>query len=348
MAWKSPVKCRLMRSIGITCARPPPVAPPLAPNTGPTDGSRSAITVFLPMRLSASPRPIVVVVLPSPAGVGLIAVTRTSLPSGRSASESRKSRSSLAMWLPWKSSASSGMPTCPAISAMGRMRLARAMARSCDMAKGSVNRGGRSVSCRRARRPGAAGAILDVRCPRHGSTVPPHALPVHRAPDPGATTESNSHDCDRPPIPRRHDPPGPGGRDDRDADDGAAQEGPAQCLDPWRAAAGGAAARASRRPRLHAALRAGARGPRDAGVVGFADLDPCGDRGDAGGRDRRRRRDGDHRRRHLRRHPVRTHAQARRRGARHRRRRPRPGRRPRHDAAGVVPRHGGARVGRTA
>ena len=38
---------------------------------------------FLPMRFSASPRPTVVVVLPSPAGVGLIAVTRISLPSGR-------------------------------------------------------------------------------------------------------------------------------------------------------------------------------------------------------------------------------------------------------------------------
>jgi hypothetical protein len=34
-----------------------------------------------PIRLSASPSPTVVVVLPSPAGVGLIAVTRISLPS---------------------------------------------------------------------------------------------------------------------------------------------------------------------------------------------------------------------------------------------------------------------------
>ena len=49
------------------------------PNTGPSAGSRRQITAFLPMRLSASPRPTVVVVLPSPAGVGLIAVTRISL-----------------------------------------------------------------------------------------------------------------------------------------------------------------------------------------------------------------------------------------------------------------------------
>ena len=36
---------------------------------------------FLPMRFRPSPKPTVVVVLPSPAGVGLIAVTRISLPS---------------------------------------------------------------------------------------------------------------------------------------------------------------------------------------------------------------------------------------------------------------------------
>ena len=52
------------------------------PNTGPSEGSRRQIIAFLPMWLSASPRPTVVVVLPSPAGVGLIAVTRISLPSG--------------------------------------------------------------------------------------------------------------------------------------------------------------------------------------------------------------------------------------------------------------------------
>ena len=51
------------------------------PKHGPEPGSRSRIMAFLPMRLSASPRPTVVVVLPSRAGVGLIAVTRISLPS---------------------------------------------------------------------------------------------------------------------------------------------------------------------------------------------------------------------------------------------------------------------------
>jgi hypothetical protein len=44
-------------------------------------GFAQQIIAFLPMRLRPSPRPTVVVVLPSPAGVGLIAVTRISLPS---------------------------------------------------------------------------------------------------------------------------------------------------------------------------------------------------------------------------------------------------------------------------
>ncbi len=56
--------------MGITCARPPPVAPPFRPNTGPSAGSRRQMIAFLPMAFSASPRPIVVVVFPSPAGVG--------------------------------------------------------------------------------------------------------------------------------------------------------------------------------------------------------------------------------------------------------------------------------------
>ena len=52
---------------------------------------------FLPMWLSASVRPTVVVVLPSPAGVGVIADTRISLPLGRSFSDLMKSIESLAL-----------------------------------------------------------------------------------------------------------------------------------------------------------------------------------------------------------------------------------------------------------
>ena len=81
IAWKSPVKWRLMSSIGTTCACPPPAAPPFTPKHGPSDGSRSATIERWPSWRNASPSPTVVVDFPSPAGVGVIAVTRTSLPS---------------------------------------------------------------------------------------------------------------------------------------------------------------------------------------------------------------------------------------------------------------------------
>ena len=89
IAAKSPVKARLMSTIGTTWLYPPPAAPPLMPNTGPIDGSRRATTLFSPIRRRASASPTEVVVLPSPAGVGLIAVTSTRCPSGRPSSERR-------------------------------------------------------------------------------------------------------------------------------------------------------------------------------------------------------------------------------------------------------------------
>ena len=49
-------------------------------NTGPREGSRRHKSTFLSNLLSASARPTLVVVLPSPAGVGLMAVTRMSFP----------------------------------------------------------------------------------------------------------------------------------------------------------------------------------------------------------------------------------------------------------------------------
>jgi len=52
---------------------------------------------FLPIRLSASVNPTVVVVLPSPAGVGVIAETTMSLPFGRLARDLMKSIDSLAL-----------------------------------------------------------------------------------------------------------------------------------------------------------------------------------------------------------------------------------------------------------
>mmetsp|Transcript_13934 Transcript_13934/g.30741 ORF Transcript_13934/g.30741 Transcript_13934/m.30741 type:complete len:327 (-) Transcript_13934:299-1279(-) len=77
-AWMSPVRCRLNSSIGITCAYPPPAAPPLIPKVGPCEGWRIQATVFLPRWAPrACARPMVVVDLPSPRGVGLMPVTTT-------------------------------------------------------------------------------------------------------------------------------------------------------------------------------------------------------------------------------------------------------------------------------
>ena len=80
IAWKSPVKCRLMSAAGSTVARPPPVPPPFVPKSGPSEGSRIASTARFPIFARPSVSPIDVVVLPSPAGVGVIAVTTISFP----------------------------------------------------------------------------------------------------------------------------------------------------------------------------------------------------------------------------------------------------------------------------
>ena len=92
MAWKSPLKCRLILSTGYSEALPPPVAPPFWPNTGPSDGSRSAATALLPIAASPWVRPMVLTVLPSPLVVGVMAVMRTSRPrrAGKRSSASRR------------------------------------------------------------------------------------------------------------------------------------------------------------------------------------------------------------------------------------------------------------------
>ena len=55
------------------------------------------MTARRPMRFKASPSPMVVVVLPSPAGVGFMAVTRISLPCGLFFSDANAAADSLAM-----------------------------------------------------------------------------------------------------------------------------------------------------------------------------------------------------------------------------------------------------------
>src|SRR5204863_18077 len=117
IAWKSPVKCRLMSSIGTTWAYPPPAAPPFTPKTGPSDGSRMQSAAFFPIFRSACVTPTVTVDLPSPAGVGLIPVTSTSRPlSLRCATAASRT---FALYLPYSSISSSSRPSPAALSAAG-------------------------------------------------------------------------------------------------------------------------------------------------------------------------------------------------------------------------------------
>src|ERR1700760_4046694 len=100
------------------------------PKLGPSDGSRRQIKAREPMRFSASPNPTVVVVLPPPAGVGLMPVTSTSAPSGLLSSALMWSMAIFALCRPYGSSASSGMSSFAAISAIGRSLVSRAISRS--------------------------------------------------------------------------------------------------------------------------------------------------------------------------------------------------------------------------
>ena len=100
------------------------------PKTGPSDGWRMAAMVRDPTRLSAIESPMVVVVLPSPSGVGVMAVTSMYLPFGRPASRFMSDSMTLALCLPYSSSSSSSMPRPAAISAMGFMRARCAISRS--------------------------------------------------------------------------------------------------------------------------------------------------------------------------------------------------------------------------
>ena len=83
--------------MGTTWVMPPPAAPPLMPNTGPSEGSRRQATGDLPMTPRPCVSPTSVVVLPSPALVGVMPVTHTSLPLGASRMRSRTPRSILAL-----------------------------------------------------------------------------------------------------------------------------------------------------------------------------------------------------------------------------------------------------------
>jgi hypothetical protein len=90
----------------MTCDLPPPVPPPLTPNTGPIDGSRRHSITFFSILPSPCVSAMLVVVLPSPALVGVMAVTMTSLPSGFAARRRRIDSFTLPRVLPNISSSS--------------------------------------------------------------------------------------------------------------------------------------------------------------------------------------------------------------------------------------------------
>src|SRR3954447_8001868 len=129
MAWMSPVKWRLRSSIGTTCVMPPPAAPPLMPNTGPSDGSRRHATGRLPIAPSPWVRPTSVVVFPSPAFVGVMPVTQISFPSGRSASRWSTERPILALKRPYGSISSGSRPQPSAICSIGMSSASCAISR---------------------------------------------------------------------------------------------------------------------------------------------------------------------------------------------------------------------------
>ena len=97
----SPVKCKFISSIGATCEYPPPVAPPLIPNTGPNDGSLNAAIAFFPILFNPSTKPIETVVFPSPRGVGFIEVTKINFPFSLFFNSSNIPKSTFALYLPY-------------------------------------------------------------------------------------------------------------------------------------------------------------------------------------------------------------------------------------------------------
>ena len=105
-----------MSSIGRTWEKPPPAAPPFIPNVGPMLGSRRANACLIPSLPNACAKPIEVQVLPSPAGVGVIAVTKINFPSGLSLTCSQTLFSIFALYFPYCSSPSRSISSIEAIS----------------------------------------------------------------------------------------------------------------------------------------------------------------------------------------------------------------------------------------
>src|SRR6266516_3144367 len=129
-ACMSPVRCRFSVSNGTTWLYPPPAAPPLIPNVGPIEACLSAIVARLPMCRIAWPRPTVVVVLPSPSGVGVIAVSTMYFALGSSSSSSIADSLIFTTCSPYGSSRCMPRPTSLAMSSTGFRCAPRAISRS--------------------------------------------------------------------------------------------------------------------------------------------------------------------------------------------------------------------------
>ena len=82
MSLMSPVRPRENSVMGIRRELPPPAAVPLTFMVGPPDGCLRAPPTFTPRLPRPSIRPQDVVLLPSPRGVGVMAVTSIYFPSG--------------------------------------------------------------------------------------------------------------------------------------------------------------------------------------------------------------------------------------------------------------------------
>src|SRR5918999_2889127 len=119
--------CRIEASI--SAASRLLAAPPVMPNTGPSDGSRRRSKGSLPI----APRPWVsdtaVVVFPSPALVGVTPATQTILASGASRSRSSTSSDTFALWRPYGSNSSGVSPVRSAIDSIGRSSASCAISR---------------------------------------------------------------------------------------------------------------------------------------------------------------------------------------------------------------------------
>src|SRR5690606_16519826 len=153
-AWKSPVRCRLSCSMGSTCEYPAPAAPPLIPKVGPIEGWRNVSTDVRPMWFNPWASPTAVVVLPSPSGVGVMAVITTYFAIGRSAIVLTTDGSILATWRPYGTRYSSSIPSWAAISTGGRRVADWAISRSEGRVGGDTDV---IIALSLSARPGATG-----------------------------------------------------------------------------------------------------------------------------------------------------------------------------------------------